>query len=104
MTYPTSCSFHYSQTVITVSNGTGIPTNGTVSTTGTKSSLPLILGLVFGSLAFIILVASIVIYILMQQGHIKMFDSPRTRISKDNERSRLGDSSSSIGAGSPSRR
>ena len=102
--HKTNSSFYYSPAFVTSFNGTAVIINSTAVTTNTKSSLPLILGLVFGGLAVVILVASIVIYILMKQGYIKMFDSPRTRILKDNDRSRLGDSSSSIGAGSPSRR
>jgi len=62
-----------------------------------KYPLPIILGLVFGSLSGIILLACIITYILIKQGHI------RTGI-KDIERTRIIDSSSSTVDASLSRR
>jgi hypothetical protein len=78
-------------------------TNGTIWVHQPKSSLPIILGSVFVGLAILVCATSIVIYVLIKQGYIKVFNQPRTR-AKDTERNRIVDSSSSIGGSSPSRR
>ena len=95
--------FYYSVTPVTLGNGTIVITNSTMIPNRSKFPLAMILGLVFGSLGVVILVTSIIFYILVKQGYINVFNSPRTRL-KDTNRSQLGDSSSSIGGSSSTRR
>jgi hypothetical protein len=61
------------------------------------------LGSIFGGLAVIVLIASIITYILIKKGYIKVFNQPRTYL-KNGKLIRIPDSSSSIGDASPSRR
>jgi hypothetical protein len=77
--------------------------NSTKTSQQTKSSLPIILASIFGSLGIIVLIACITTYILIKQGYIKVFNQPRTQI-KNGKLTRITDSSSTIADGSPSRR
>ncbi|UJR36848.1 hypothetical protein I4U23_029561 [Adineta vaga] len=83
---------------------TSLPSrNSTLVIRTVTSRISLIVGLVFGGLVLIILIACITTYILMKKGYVKMSDQPRTRI-KDVERRRIYDSTSSNGAASPSQK
>ena len=78
-------------------------TNRITSIGKLKSSLPIVLGLIFGGVAIIVLLTSVFLYTFIKRGNIKVFNQPRTR-GKDTDRSRIADSSTSIGGASPSRR
>ncbi len=86
--------------------GTGISQikiNSTDTKQPVKSMLPIMLLSIFGGLAVIALLTSVLTYILVKRGYIRIFNQPRTR-TRDSEQTRIVDSSSTTGGSSPSKK
>jgi hypothetical protein len=80
-----------------------IKINSTKTIKAGKSMLPITLLSIFGGLAVIVLLISVLTYILVKRGYIRIFNQPRTR-TRDTERTTIVDSSSTTGGSSPSKK